>query len=413
MQKIDAADSIGRSNSVTTTVPAAVLTPHAQIGALPALHVARHARVLMIQTQAENAGAQEVSRQLSEALAQRGHDVHQLFLFRRTDGFDQEPNTVFCAQSRPRGVAGLVRLVARLIGEMRRLRPEVAFCFQHYGNLIGAGAARLAGVPLVVANQTSATMTTPALARRLDRALGAAGLYDRIVVNSRDAEAEYRDYPQRYRDRVVRIEHGFKDKSRALRKDDARGRFGLPSSGPVLGCVARLHPLKHLDAAVRLLTANPTWRLALAGQGPTERELLELARSLGCADRLHLVGELPSGEVGAFLAALDVFVFPSLAETFGLAAVEAAQAGVPVVANDLDVLREVLAVDGEPCAVFVSAKDPEAFAAGVRRVLDEPSLARELSARGRRLSTRYSLDAMVDGYEALMADAPRATRALR
>src|SRR5437660_12935965 len=106
--------------------------------------------------------------------------------------------------------------------------------------------------------------------------------------------------------------------------------------------------------------------------------------------------------MATFLCALDVFVFPSVVETFGLAVVEAAQAGVPVVANRLEVLEEVLSVDGQPCALFVDAADTTAFAAAVQRLFDEPALAERLSARARRLDGRYSLDAMVEAYVALI-----------
>jgi glycosyltransferase involved in cell wall biosynthesis len=368
-----------------------------------ASHGAARARVLIIQTQAENAGAQEISRILSKAMAERGYDVHQLFLFRRTEAFDAAPNTVFCAETRPDGLLSLVRLLVRLVRELRRLRPDAVLTFQHYGNLIGAAAARLAGVPFVVANQTSATRVTPPLARRLDRLLGAAGLFDRIVVNSRDAAAEYQDYHDRYRHRLAFIPHGFEDKTSPLGKADARRRFGLPVSAVLLGCVARLHPLKNLEAAVRLLPLDAEWHLVLAGQGPSQPGLAELATSLGCADRLHFVGEVSSAQVGEILAALDVFVFPSLAETFGLAAVEAAQAGVPVVANGLDVLREVLAIEGEACAVFVDPANTHAFAKAVRGVLADPRLAQTLTERGRKLRQRYSLNDMVEAYEALLA----------
>ena len=110
--------------------------------------------------------------------------------------------------------------------------------------------------------------------------------------------------------------------------------------------------------------------------------------------------------MGVFLAALDCFVFPSAAETFGLAPVEAAQAGIPVVANDLVVLRDVLAVDGEPSALFVDARDTQSFAAAVRRVLEDRTLNAALAERGRRMNQRFPLDRMVDAYLQLIE--PRA-----
>jgi glycosyltransferase involved in cell wall biosynthesis len=132
-----------------------------------------------------------------------------------------------------------------------------------------------------------------------------------------------------------------------------------------------------------------------------------MAKSLGISDRLHFVGELFPGQVGAFLKALDVFVFPSLAETFGLAVAEAAQASVPVVANELEILREVLAVDGEPCALLVDVNDPKAFARAVRRLLADSRLRETLCARGAQLSRRFSLDAMTHRYVALIENVTR------
>lgn len=361
-------------------------------------------RVLLIQTQAENAGAQEISRILAEALSARGYEVRQLFFFRRTDAFDADPTAVFCMPSRPSSPLSLVRFLYRLHAEIRAFHPDVVLCFQHYGNLIGGVAARLAGATRIVANQNSATLTAPAWARRSDRWLGNLGVFSRIVVPSQESEAEYAAYPRRYRKHLVRIDHGFEGKTSSLGKAEARARFALPAAGPVLGSVARLHPLKHLDAAVRLLAREPGWSLAIAGQGPAREELVGLAASLGCLDRLHLVGELPRARVGDFLAALDVFVFPSRAESFGLAAVEAAEAGVPTVANDLPVMREVLAVDGVPCAILVDVDDEEAFAGAVRTVLTDSKLSRSLIERARGLARRFPLEGMIDAYEGLIAE---------
>ena len=81
---------------------------------------------------------------------------------------------------------------------------------------------------------------------------------------------------------------------------------------------------------------------------------------------------------------------------------EAAQAGVPVVANSLDVLRETLSVGGKPCALFVDAEDTQAFAGAVENLLDDHDLRTSLCALGKELSKRYSLDAMVQQYGAMI-----------
>jgi glycosyltransferase involved in cell wall biosynthesis len=369
-------------------------------------------RVALIQTQAEGAGAQEIARLLDRGLQARGYEVNHLFFFRRTAAFDHLPNAIFCARERPGNPWALLRMLVTLFGHLRRLRPDAALCFQHYGILIGAPAARAAGVRTVIANRNSARLQMPAWLRLADRWLGILGLFARVVANSRSVEEEFADHARSYRKRVVRIDHGFECKTSNLDRAAARAQLNLPAAAVLLGCVARLHPLKNLAAAIRLLPFDERWHFAVAGQGAEREDLAALARALGCADRVHFLGELKPEGVAVLLRALDAFVFPSLAETFGLAVVEAAQAGVPVVANRLEVLEEVLAVDGEPCALFADADDAASFAATVRRLLDEPGLAAALSARGTKLAARYSLDAMVDAYATLIESElrDRATR---
>jgi glycosyltransferase involved in cell wall biosynthesis len=198
------------------------------------------------------------------------------------------------------------------------------------------------------------------------------------------------------------VPHGFQDKTVAIGRDEARRQLSLPTGVPIIGCVARLHPLKRLDANIRVVATRPDLHAAFVGQGPDEPRLRALAAELGVAERVHFVGELSPTGVGIFLAAIDVFAFPSTAETFGLAAVEAGQAGVPLVTNDLPVLREVLEVRGEACALFADSSDISDYAARIVQVIDDPAEAARLAALGRRLSERYSLDAMVQAYRDLI-----------
>lgn len=361
-------------------------------------------RVMLVQTQAENAGAQQVSRLIAADFAARGFSVHQVFFFRRTASFDGEANAEYCALERPSKPLAFLRFLKRLYATTRRIKPDVVIAFQHYGNIIAAPVARLAGAKRVIANQVSAGALIGPAALAADKLLGALGGYDRIVVNSRHTEEMYADYPRRYRERMVRIDHGFEDKTSPASKNAARAAFALPQDAKLIGCAARLHPLKQLDAAIAVLPRIAGAHLALAGQGPDRPRLEETARALGVAGRVHFLGELPPEKIGLLHAALDCFVFPSAAETFGLAAVEAAQSGTPVVANDIDVLREVLCAEGEACALFADARDPAAFAAAVKAALFDEAQISRLQAAGRRLKQRFPLSAMMDAYYDLVSD---------
>jgi L-malate glycosyltransferase len=360
-------------------------------------------RVLLVQTQAENAGAQEVARVLGGGLAAKGYEVSNLFFFKKSATFSEQPNTVYCVKSRPSSLSELMRLLFNLARHIRRTRPDVILTFQHYGNTIAAPIARLVSGAPVVANQVSALGTMNRLVRAFDLMLGLTGIFKAITVNSNDVKQVYETYPKTYRDKLVHVAHGFAERTSHLSKTQARELFGLPGNAVLLGCVARLHPLKGLDHAVRMLPRESGWHLALLGQGADKARLMELAGQLGVADRVHFMGEVDPDRIGDFLAALDVFVFPSLAETFGLAAVEAAQAGVPVVANDLPVLREVLAVEGKPAALLVDATDTNEFAMTVSLALNDQSLRASLRQNGQRLKSLYSIDRMVRDYEQILA----------
>jgi len=374
--------------------------------------IGRKARIVLVQTQAEGAGAQEISRILGRGLEARGYEVHHVFFYRKTAAFDDQPNTFFCTRERPGGPVSIGRMFVTFVRHLSKLRPSVVVCFQLYGCIIGALGARAAGIAAVVANRSTSMQSfyRASWLRWLEFGLGFTAMFTRVVVNSKTMEDEYRRVPHRYRAHVVRIEHGFEPKTTKLNQDEARRVLGLPLGVTLLGDAARLHSVKNLAAAIQLLPSEPSWHLALAGQGPDRSRLVSLSKSLGVADRVHFLGELPPDRLGVFLKALDVFVFPSSVETFGLAVVEAAQAGIPVVANDFEVLREVLAWDGKPCALLVGVNDTKAFGEAVRRLLDDPKLRAMLCARGAELSRRFSLDAMTDRYATLIEDVIHGSR---
>jgi glycosyltransferase involved in cell wall biosynthesis len=360
-------------------------------------------RVLLVQTQAENAGAQEIARILGRGLKAKGHDISNLFFFRKSSTFSEQPNTFYCAPNRPASLPQLARLLWNLALHIRRMRPDVILTFQHYGNTIATPIAKLVTSAPVIANQVSALQTMNWPVRTVDLVLGMTGMFRAITVNSIDVARMYKTYPVSYRDRIVHVAHGFAERTSRLTRVQARESFQLPNGSVLLGCVARLHPLKGLDNAIRMLKSQPDWHLALLGQGAEEAPLKQLASELGVSTRVHFVGEVDPDRIGDFLATLDVFVFPSRAETFGLAAVEAAQAGVPVVANDLPVLREVLAFENKPAAQFVDAGNVDELARAVSLVLHDQQLRASLQENGRHLKSLYSIDRMVEDYERIIA----------
>jgi glycosyltransferase involved in cell wall biosynthesis len=106
--------------------------------------------------------------------------------------------------------------------------------------------------------------------------------------------------------------------------------------------------------------------------------------------------------MGEFLAAGDLFAFASRHETFGLSVAEAAVAGLPIVANGLPVLQEVLTGDAGAAALFADAAHADQLAAAISRIRTEPDLATRLAVAGSKLGERYSPVAMCAAYERLL-----------
>jgi glycosyltransferase-like protein len=129
-----------------------------------------------------------------------------------------------------------------------------------------------------------------------------------------------------------------------------------------------------------------------------ERERFDArAAELGVAEHVRVPGPLPGGEIEGLFRAADVFAFPSVKEGFGLVALEALAAGLPVVASDLDVLRGFL-TDGES-ALLTPVGNGEALAVALERVAREPGLRDRLRAGGREVVAAHTWDAAAAAHE--------------
>ena len=155
------------------------------------------------------------------------------------------------------------------------------------------------------------------------------------------------------------IEHGIDAPAPTRRRAEVRRRFDLPADRRLILSVGRLVEQKNQDVLLEALARMPEAHLALAGGGQKHDAYQRLAASLGVADRVHILGPLPPGDIADLYAAADLFAFPTVWETFGLAAVEAAMVDLPLVVSDLAVLREVLRIDGAEPVAFVDLRDVE------------------------------------------------------
>jgi glycosyltransferase involved in cell wall biosynthesis len=177
---------------------------------------------------------------------------------------------------------------------------------------------------------------------------------------------------------------------------------GIPRDRPVVGMVGRCRAEKggafFIECLALLRAAGHGVYGVLVGDGPDRERLRADAHARGLTPHITFAGRVT--DATRWLAAFDVLVCPSLEESFGIAALEAQAAGVPVVATRVGGFREVLH-DGRN-ALLVPASNARALADAVSELLTTPARRDALVREAREhVARRFSIASTVQAYERL------------
>jgi glycosyltransferase involved in cell wall biosynthesis len=188
-----------------------------------------------------------------------------------------------------------------------------------------------------------------------------------------------------------------------------REEIGCP--GGYLLYAGTLEPRKNvaalLDAwlALRAQDAGAPPLVLAGGYGWRSRGLVRRIERLRAhpdlRGELHVLGRVDRSLLLRLFRAATVFAYPSHYEGFGLPVVEAMASGVPVVTSDVSSLPEVLGDAG----LTARPEEPGAIAGAVRKILDDPPLARELAARGLERARRFRWDVAAERMEEVFEEA--------
>jgi glycosyltransferase involved in cell wall biosynthesis len=286
-----------------------------------------------------------------------------------------------------------LRLPFRLRRIAREERPDLIHLHSRRGaDVLGGIAGRLAGLPVV-------------LSRRVDNPEARGWvrwkyrLFDAVIAIStgiRDLlEAE--GVPAE----KIRCVPSAVDTDR-YRPGSDRARlaaeFDLPEGSPAVGMVAQFIPRKGhhclLDSIPAILEKHPGARFLLFGRGPLEDEIRTRIDRGDLTASVQLAGF--RDDLDRLLPGLDLLVHPAEMEGLGVALLQAAACGVPVVATTAggipDIVRD--GVNG----ILVPPRDSRALASAVSLLLSDPSRARAFGKAGRSIAeTDFSIAGMVEG----------------
>lgn len=357
------------------------------------LHLIHHLRV---------GGAEMLLTELLPRLAAAGFDVQVGCLDDRGPLFDAlRERGMTCHFIRRRRGFDLLALW-RLQRLLRNQKIDILNTHAFSAGLWGRLAAAMAGTPHVVATFHSvAGWCQPRKQITCNRLL--QPLTDRYVAVSGCVAWSLVEKENTPPDKIRVIHNGISGDKFYRSKDPAadRKRLGLPPDGFLVGMVARCSPEKGGGDWVRAMAALCRTSFdvqgVMVGDGPALVTWRALAAAEGVADRIRFVGV--QVDIVPWMAVLDVLVCPSVQESFGLVALEAQAAGVPVVATRIDGFIEVLN-DGED-AILVKAESPADLAAAIRLVSNSRDLATKLMLNGKHNIHRFTIDQSAQKYAAL------------
>lgn len=276
-------------------------------------------------------------------------------------------------------------VVFRLIRRIKRNRPDVIVSHFLKATIVSRLAGLLTGVPVLTYHHGNIQKPLPfRIIDRLTLPLTKRHLvnsnYTRGLIAKRYALAESQIdvlYPY-----VPAFDGAAPQRSRT------RGSF-------LIGNIAGLNNYKGQDVLLRAFALvqgrYPESRLVIAGEGPRRAELTRLASELLPQGSYSFLGSVK--DVKSLLDSLDVFVFPSVDEGFGIAAVEAMLRGVPVIVSDAGALPEIISNDVN--GLVVPANREEELAAAIMKLLADRDLAERLStAAAGDAHQRFSVDSL-------------------
>ena len=198
-------------------------------------------------------------------------------------------------------------------------------------------------------------------------------------------------------EKVVTVHHGIdvdRFDPRRYCKASSKEKMGFQKDDFLIGLVGRLQFAKgygeFLHMAAKLKPEFPRCRFVMIGEAthgePEEAErILHLVETLNLQDVVVWLGY--QEDIPAVLSALDLFVFPSHAEAFGMALIEAMAMGLPVVASNCDGVLDI--IEHQHSGILVPAKDAQQLSAAVADLIRQPELRHKIAVNALERARSY------------------------
>ena len=292
--------------------------------------------------------------------------------------------------------------LGRLIRFLKEKQFDVVQTWIYAADTYGRVAAHRARVPVVVTSEMAVDLWKSQSELLIDRFL--SRWTDRVVGNSNAVVAFYSQagIPP---SKLAMIHSGIDDEEPPeVDPAEVRASLGLPTNAPMLMFVGRLAEQKGVDTLLSALDllqhVRPDVCSLIVGEGPLRGRLEETALAFRLLEdrKVSFLGH--RDDVPRLLAASDLLVLPSLYEGLPNVVLEAMRFRKPVVATAAPGTTEV--VEDGRTGLLVPLKNPPALTQAIRRVIEDPELARALGQGGReRVEAEFGVERMVERFATL------------
>jgi len=362
-------------------------------------------KVLIITTHLDYGGIGVYTASLAKSIKERGHDVSVassggalVEVLEAGDIKHIEIDIRTKSEFNPR----VVTAIEHLTEIFKKEKPDIMHAQTRVSQVIAGCTSRLTGVPYV---STCHGFFRPHLGRRL------FGFWGSRAIAISEAVREHLVNDLKVKKNMSCIIYNGVDAhyfTRKLSRDEIEAfkmRVGL-KSGPVVGSIARLSPVKGHEFLIRamkkVLDEVPDAQLLIVGDGPCQRELVNLTLELEVGNAVFIEGSMADTLMP--LSAMDIFVLPSVQEGLGLALMEAMAASKAVIGSNVGGVYSLIK-DGKT-GLLVEPKDPDALSEAITRLLKDRGLAKDMGRAARALiEEKFSLEIMAEKVEKVYEEA--------
>lgn len=293
----------------------------------------------------------------------------------------------------------LFRGLWRLWGLLRRERFDVVETFTHDSNLLGLPLAWLAQVPVRIATHRGKIEAFPRWRQILHGVFINIGIAHTLIAVSEQTRQQAMEEGI-WENRITVIPNGVKPLDTSfVNRDTVRKDLGLREDDIFLLSIGRLTYQKGheflVQAMAKVVSHFPNGKIGICGDGPLRSQLEKQIKEAGLSNHVNLLGAWE--DVSPLLASAEIFILPSRWEGLSRALMEAMAAGLPVIATEVDGIKDLITngVNG----LLVPSEDAEALRNSILQLIDNTEMRKRIGAAGQaHVIQTHSVDDMCKKY---------------